>query len=56
MKLVDKNLNTALASWAELKHDTILYGKQSGAECGDGYEVSRICEPILKYMKIIVVN
>lgn len=37
---VDKNLNTALASWAELKHDTILYGKQSGAECGDGYEVS----------------
>lgn len=34
---VDKNLNTALASWSELKHDTILYGKQSGAECGDGY-------------------
>lgn len=33
-----KNLNTALASWAELRHDTILYGKQSGAECGDGGE------------------
>jgi hypothetical protein len=32
----DKSLNTALASWAELRHDTILYGKQSftGAECG----------------------
>ena len=29
-----KNLNTALGSWAELRHDTILYGKQSGAECG----------------------
>lgn len=34
---MDKNLNTALGSWSELKHDTILYGKQSGAECGDGY-------------------
>jgi hypothetical protein len=31
---MDKSLNTALASWAELRHDTILYGKQSGAECG----------------------
>jgi len=25
----DKSLNTALASWAELRHDTILYVKQS---------------------------
>ena len=32
-----KNLNTALASWAELKHDAILYAKQPvGAECGAG--------------------
>jgi len=31
---VDKSLNTALGSWAELRHDTILYAKQSGAECG----------------------
>lgn len=32
-----KNLNSALASWAELKHDAILYAKQPmGAECG-GY-------------------
>ncbi len=32
----DKELNTALASWAELRHDTILYAKQSytGAEMG----------------------
>ena len=32
----DKELNTALGSWAELRHDTILYGKQSGAELGGG--------------------
>ena len=32
-----KDLNAALASWAELKHDAILYAKQPmGAECG-GY-------------------
>ena len=30
----DKTLNTALASWAELKHDTVLYGKQSAVEGG----------------------
>ena len=30
-----KELNAALASWAELKHDAILYAKQPmGAECG----------------------
>ena len=33
---LDKQINTSLASWAELRHDTILYGKQSGAEAGDG--------------------
>ena len=32
-----KSLNTALASWTELKHDAILYAKQPfGAECGGG--------------------
>lgn len=31
-----KGVNTSLGSWAELRHDTILYGKQSGAECGGG--------------------
>lgn len=40
-----KNLNAALASWAELKHDAILYAKQPmGAECGDGGPP----EPIVK--------
>jgi hypothetical protein len=33
---VDKQLNTALGSWAELKHDTILYAKQVYAEMGGG--------------------
>ena len=28
----DKSLNTALGSWAELRHDTILYAKQSETE------------------------
>ncbi len=32
----DKSLNTALGSWSELRHDTILYGKKSGAEMGGG--------------------
>ncbi len=32
-----KNINTALASWSELKHDAILYAEQPiVAECGSG--------------------
>lgn len=31
-----KELNTALGSWTELKHDTILYAKQVMAEMGGG--------------------
>lgn len=34
----DKSLSTALGSWSEIRHDTILYGKQSAAECGGGDE------------------
>lgn len=33
---LDKSLNTVLGSWAELRHDTILYAKQSYAEMGGG--------------------
>jgi hypothetical protein len=33
-----KNLNSGLASWTELKHDTILYAEQSAAEMGGGEE------------------
>ena len=31
---MDKELFAALGSWAELRHDTILYAKQSGTELG----------------------
>jgi hypothetical protein len=33
---LDKQLNTALGSWTELKHDTVLYAKQVYAELGGG--------------------
>ena len=33
-----KQLQTFLGSYAELKHDTLLYVKQSYAEMGDGYD------------------
>jgi hypothetical protein len=33
---LDKQLNTVLGSWTELKHDTILYAKQAYAEMGGG--------------------
>ncbi len=32
----DKQLHTALGSWAQLKHDTLLYAKQVYAEMGGG--------------------
>ena len=31
---VDKSLVASLGSWTELRHDTILYAKQSDSECG----------------------
>ncbi|MBT1697030.1 DUF3160 domain-containing protein [Fulvivirgaceae bacterium PWU4] len=48
-----KNLNTALASWAELKHDAILYTEQPmAAECGGGEECSPPPEPyVLGYVE-----
>ncbi|MDD5110231.1 MAG: DUF3160 domain-containing protein [Patescibacteria group bacterium] len=44
----DKSLTTALASWAELRHDTILYAKQSYtmAELGGAPD-----EPIVGYVE-----
>lgn len=52
-----KNLNSALASWAELKHDAILYAKQpAGAECGgDGPPppiVKGYVEPNVSYWQL----
>jgi len=54
----DKELTTALASWAELRHDTILYVKQSYtmAEKGGDFEkpVSGYVEPVpLLYKRMI---
>ncbi len=51
-----KNLNAALASWSELKHDAILYAKQPmGAECGGGGPpnpvVKAYVEPNVKFWK-----
>lgn len=51
-----KDLNAVLASWAELKHDAILYAKQPmGAECGGGGVpepvVKGYVEPNLKFWK-----
>lgn len=51
-----KSLNTVLASWAELKHDAILYAKQPmGAECGGGGPpdpvVRGYVEPNVKFWK-----
>lgn len=54
-----KNLNAALASWAELKHDAILYAKQPmGAECGGGGPEEPICkgyvEPNIKFWQAAI--
>ena len=45
-----KSLNTGLASWTELKHDTILYAEQSAAEQGGGdvFEIPSYAPPAPK--------
>ena len=55
-----KNLNTSLASWAELKHDAILYAKQPmSAECGGGEDIPPpitvgYVEPNIKFWEKII--
>ena len=54
-----KDLNAMLASWAELKHDAILYAKQPmGAECGGGGPpdpiVKGYVEPNAKFWKTAI--
>ncbi len=55
-----KNLNASLASWAELKHDSILYAEQPmGAECGGGEEVPKpytvgYVEPNIGYWNSVI--
>ena len=43
----DKNIQTALGSFTELKHDTLLYAKQSYAELGAGGEEG-VLPPIVR--------
>lgn len=38
----NKNLECSLGSWTELKHDTLLYSKQSYAEMGGGGDEGKI--------------
>ncbi len=44
----DKQLQSSLSSWAQLRHDTILYAKASGAEMGGDMppEVQGWVEPV----------
>lgn len=55
-----KNLNSALASWAELKHDAILYAEQPmGAECGGDNEFPDpepigFVEPNVKFWETLI--
>ena len=39
---LDKQIQTSLGSYAELKHDTLLYAKQSYAEEGGGGETTSL--------------
>lgn len=48
---VDKQLNAALGSWAELKHDTILYAKQAYAELGGGGSEAPLPLPAQGYVE-----
>lgn len=49
----DASLHGALASWAQLRHDTLLYGEQTAVEMGDGDEekptVKGFVEPNLAF-------
>jgi len=49
----EKELDTALASWAELRHDTILYAKQSytmkATSAGPGFELPE--KPVVGYVE-----
>ena len=47
----DKELNTALASWTELRHDTILYAKQSYTMVETGMPVPPEEKPVVGYVE-----
>ena len=55
----DKSLASSLAFWAELRHDTLLYGLQTGAEMGDGEEqpfVKGYVEPNIKLYRQVAAS
>jgi len=47
----DKELNTALASWTELRHDTILYAKQSYTMVATSMPVLPEEKPVVGYVE-----
>lgn len=47
----DKELTTALASWAELRHDTILYAKQSYTMVALGIPATPPEKPVVGYIE-----
>ncbi|MFX0206012.1 MAG: DUF3160 domain-containing protein [Candidatus Hodarchaeota archaeon] len=53
----DKELNTALASWVELRHDVVLYVEPSGAEGGDGEKIPQpkgYVEPVPEFYRRLI--
>lgn len=52
----DKTLNTVLASWAELRHDSILYTTEAGAERGEGeiLQVRGYVEPQVEFYSRLI--
>jgi hypothetical protein len=43
-----KNAESMLGSWTELKHDTVLYAKQSYAEMGEGGDPDQPAPPVTR--------
>ena len=47
----DKELQTSLASWAELRHDTILYAKQSYTPTLTSTQIPHQTKPVVGYVE-----
>jgi len=51
---LDEKLNTALGSWTELRHDTILYAKQSYTVMGISFPLSGYVEPLPQFYSRLI--